>query len=300
MAIHYREGVADDSRVAFDIFLRSMMDLAQRLGVNPISGGDDPQIMASLWERRQPLYDHLAQTGDQFWAAELNGEPLGYARSILRDGVQELTEYFVLPGNQSAGIDRELLARAFPVIGARHRVTIATTDMRATVRYLKAGLTPRFPNYYFTGTPVARHVKTDLQIEPVTDFEAAILHINWIDEVVLGHRREVDQRWLLATRQAYIYSRADQVVGYGYLGEHSGPFALLDAQDYAAVLAHAETVASGSFERLGLEVPAVNRAAVDYLLARGYLMDAFFSICLSDVPFGRLEHYIYTSPPYFL
>ena len=77
-----------------------------------------------MWGFFRPLYDHLARTGEHFWIAERDGESIGYARSVLRDGVRELTEFFVLPGHQSAGLGRELLSRAFPTEGARHRVIV--------------------------------------------------------------------------------------------------------------------------------------------------------------------------------
>ena len=39
-------------------------------------------------------------------------------------------------------------------------------------------------------------------------------------------------------------SAIKSIVGYGYLGEHNGPFASLDANDFPAILAHAETEAA--------------------------------------------------------
>ena len=47
---------------------------------------------------------------------------------------------------------RELLTRGFPSEGATHRSIIATVDTRAQVLYIKAGVYPRFPIYYFGRT----------------------------------------------------------------------------------------------------------------------------------------------------
>src|SRR6185295_12550360 len=104
-------------------------------------------------ERRRPLFEHLARSAEEFWIAEEAGDAIGYARSILRDNALELTEFFVLPGRQSAGVGRELLARAFPKDDVAHRSIIATTDARAQGRYLRAGVYPRFPIYYFGAPP---------------------------------------------------------------------------------------------------------------------------------------------------
>src|ERR1700690_825849 len=126
MAINYRRGPLDDSQNTFDVFHQSIMDLGNRLGTNPISGEHDLQALQDLWARRQSLFEHLARTSDNFWVAEQDGKAIGFASSILRDGVRQLTEFFVLPEHQSAGVGRELLTRAFPIDGADHRFIVAT------------------------------------------------------------------------------------------------------------------------------------------------------------------------------
>jgi hypothetical protein len=211
------------------------------------------------------------------------------------------TEFFVLPGEQSAGVGRELLARAFPANGAAHRSIMATTDIRAQARYLKAGVYPRFPVFYFGRPPEPVTVTTDLTIEPITASPENLAAIGALDRALLGHRRDVDHSWLMSERQGYLYIRGDRSVGYGYVGARNGPFAVLDADDFPAVLAHAENEAAAHGRKeFGIEVPMVNRVAVDYLLARGYRMDSFIAILMSDTPWGSFEHYIVTSPPFFL
>jgi hypothetical protein len=75
----------------------------------------------------------------------------------------------------------------------------------------------------------------------------------------------------------------------------------LDANDFPAVLAHAENeVAAQGHEAFGLEVPMVNYVAVDYLLGRGFRLDPFIAIFMSDASLGRFENYIITSPPFIL
>jgi hypothetical protein len=75
---------------------------------------------------------------------------------------------------------------------------------------------------------------------------------------------------------------------------------LLDERDFPAVLAHAESQAAARGESFGVEVPLINRAALRYLLARGYRMDTFVALFMSDLSFGQFEHYLFTSPPFFL
>jgi GNAT superfamily N-acetyltransferase len=285
----------------YDVFLASIIDLSQRLNVMGITNGSDPAVMAQLRARRRPLFDHLARTAEHFWIAEQAGQAVGYARSILREGVRELTEFFVLPGLQSAGVGRELLARAFPAEGARHRLIIATLDTRAQARYLKAGVYPRFSTTYVSRSPEARTWNSDLLIESMPATAETLTALGAIDRLVLGHRRDVEHEWLLMEREGYVYRRGGAVVGYGYLGVNPGPFALLAADDYPTVLAHAETqAAQRGAKEFGVEVPLINRAAVDYLLARGFQLDPFFTVVMMDKPVGKFENYLFTSPPFFV
>lgn len=300
MLITYRRGTLIDSQTAFNIFYPTLVDLGNRLNVMAITDGNKPEVLANLWPSRQPIFDHLANTAEHFWIAEKDGQPIGYARSILRDGSRELTEFFVLPGHQSGGVGRELLARAFPGDGATQRVIIATVDSRAQARYLKTGVYPRFPIYYFGCQPEPVSVPTDLVIEPITESPETLRALQQIDQVILGHRRDIDLAWLLNTRSGFIYKRTGRVVGYGLTGSQRGPFALLDAADFPAVLAHAETLAHAQgLIDFGVEVPLINEVAVQYLLKRGYTMDEFFAMFMSDRPFGKFENYIVTSPPFF-
>ncbi len=300
-SVTFRPGTLADSYTVFNVFEESMADLSQRLGSMTPTSAADPVALARMWEERRSLYEHLARTAEHFWLAERDGQVIGFSRSILRDGVCELTELFVLPGQQSAGVGRELLARTFPVNGAKHRSIIATADFRAQALYLKAGVYPRFPIYYFGRAPEVVRVDTDLAFEPFTASPENLAVIGALDEALLGHRRDEDHTWLLSDRQGYLYYRGDRPVGYGYIGTKNGPFALLDASDFPAVLAHAESEAAAQGrDEFGLKVPMVNRTTVDYLLARGYCLDSFIAILMSDAPWGKFENYIVTSPPFFV
>jgi len=253
-----------------------------------------------MWVERRSLYEYLARNAENFWLAERDGQIIGFARSILQDGMRELTELFVLSHAQSAGVGRELLDRAFPAEGASYRNIISSPDIRAQALYLKAGVYPRFPIYYFRRYPEAIAVTTDLVFEPTIASPETLETLGSLDKSLLGYRRDVTHTWLLGDRQGYIYCRHNRPVGYGYVGVRNGPFALIDNRDFPAVLAHAESEAAKAERRFGLEVPMINRAAVDYLLARGYHIDSFMAILMSDIPFGKFENYIITSPLFFL
>lgn len=300
--ITYRPGTSDDTKAAFHVFIEALIDLGERTGAMAITGGDDPEVLESLWNRRRGLLEHLANTAHKFWLAENDGAPVGMARSILRGDLLELTDFFVVPGEQSAGVGRELFRRTFPADHQGHRSIIATTDDRALGRYLKSGVYARFPVKFFSKTPDPVEFDTDLTIETFHESEEVFTVLAAIDEEILGHSRDVDHRWLLSEpdREGFLYRREGEIVGYGYLGNSSGPIALLDEKDFPAVLAHAEDLAHQLDRYFGVEVPLINQAAVDILLARGYRMDPFMALFMSDRPFGRFENYIMLSPPNFL
>jgi GNAT superfamily N-acetyltransferase len=204
--ITYRPGSVADSRVVFEIFEAAIDDLGHRMQAPASSTAGD----AEAWERPRPLFEHLARTADHLWLAEDDGRPIGYARSILRERVRELTELFVLPGFQSRGVGRELLERAFPAEGAEHRCLIATPDVRAVARYLRCGLAGRLSIYGFSRAPDAVQVPSDLRAEPLVLDEPTLARLAAIDRALLGYRRDVDHRWFaeqrpgrrLASRQA--------------------------------------------------------------------------------------------------
>ena len=252
-----------------------------------------------------PLFDHLAATADAWWIAEDDaGAMLGYARSIERDGTRELTEFFVQPAAQAGGIGRELLARAFPAAGARHRSIIATTDVRAVSRYLHEGLAGRLPLAGFEAVPRAVALETDLVREPIVATERTLEALGVVDRALLGFRRDVDHRWLAAERPGWLYRRAGEVVAYGYhpiRPSWGGPYAALDAADLPVLLADAETAAfEAGHATVSFDVALVARTAIDHLLGRGFRVDPFLMLFFTDGPVDGLDRYVLTSPPFFL
>jgi GNAT superfamily N-acetyltransferase len=294
--ITYRPGLIADSRQVFDIFERAVDDLGLRMSANSNATAGNPDA----WERRRPVFEHLARTADRFWIAEDDGRPIGYARSILRDGVRELTEFFVLPDSQARGVGRELLERAFPAEGARHRTLIATVDVRAIARYLRCGLDGRFPIFSFGRAPDEVSVASDLQVEPLVPDRATLSRLATIDREVLGYRRDVDHRWFAEERPGQVYRRDGDIVAYGYepiAPSWGGPFAALDPADLPRLLADAETVAHrAGHEQVWFDVALINRTALDHLLGRGYRLESFPMVFFADANLGRFDRYVSFSP----
>jgi GNAT superfamily N-acetyltransferase len=296
--VSFRQATADDDPATFAIFRRSLWDYMGRQG---LLGPDDPPEtpVESAWSRWERMYAHLRETAAEHWVAEReDGAVVGYARSIERAGLVELTEFFVDPAEQTRGIGRGLLERAFPLGWGRHRSIIATMDARALALYLRFGVSVEAAGSDFEKAPEPVEVETDLEVE-----RAGPRHVEEIlavEEAVLGHPRREDISFLVHDRPAVVYRRRGAAVGYGFdCNEHGqfGPVAVLDPADLPVALAHLETTAhAAGLERISVSCALTNRTAVSWLLARGYRVNPFYVLYLADEPFAKLDRYIPCSP----
>lgn len=92
------------------------------------------------------------------------------------------------------------------------------------------------------------------------------------------------------------------VVGISFVGTNgAGPVAVLDAADLPAILLDVENraVAAG-IESLEFLVPSPNEVATRHLLGRGFRIDPWINLLLSNRPFGRFDRLVSFGPPLFL
>jgi len=296
--VGYRRGTLDDVVPCHELMWLSVTDLGRRQGT-PLEGS-----ATDWWPSSEPLHRQLAQIAAEWWVAEEtdSGRLVGFARSIERDGLLELTEFFVRPDQQSRGVGKALLERAFPAGRGTVRSIVATSDVRAQARYYAAGTVARFPLFTLAGVPGAMEHIRPAMAEPI-DGEHAIEAQRAIERTVLGHRRSDDEiRWLLDRRQGHLYRRADRVIGFSFLGrDGAGPMAALEPSDLPAILLHVEALArTMGLERLELQVPAPNAIAIRHLMGRGYRFDSWINFLMSDRPFGQFDRFIPFGPPLFL
>jgi GNAT superfamily N-acetyltransferase len=296
--VGYRRATSDDVVACHELMWESVTDLGRRQGT-PLEGS-----ATDWWPSSEPLHRLLAQIAAEWWVAEETGSGrlAGFARSIERDGLLELTEFFVRPDHQSWGVGKALLERAFPAGRGTVRSIVATSDVRAQARYYAAGTVARFPLFTLGGVPSDPEPSREVIAEPI-DGERAIEAQRAIERTVLGHRRSDDEiRWLLDRRQGHLYRRADRVIGFSFLcRDGAGPMAVLEPSDLPAILLHVEGLSRAiGLQRLELQVPAPNAVAIHHLMGRRYRFDSWINILMSDRPFGQFDRFIPFSPPLFL
>ncbi len=289
-----RPATPADSRGCFEIFWASITDLTRRLG-KPWEAERE-----NVWRELEPLYRFFTEHAAEWWVAEGEAGLIGYARSVERGRLFELSEFFVHPERQKAHVGAALLERAFPNGRGDVRAIIATTDLPAQARYYAAGTVARFPIVALEGTP--RAAPLDPAVEIVTATAAEIEELDAIDAAVLEFSRGDEFAWLLETRDGYVYRRDGRPIGFAFVNaRHAGPVASLEPADQVSILAHLETRAAelGQAE-LSLELPMINEVAMRHLLGRGFRMDGFYTFLMSSRPFGSFDRYICMSPPFVL
>lgn len=302
MTIIIRPGTSEDLFSSFTVFQLALHGLYQSTGQAAPDDKPDNEFLLSAFEYFKIFNDHFVPTAEHFWVAEEDGEIIGFSRSMLRDGVRQLSELFVHPDRQAQGVGKLLLNAAFASDGEQNRVVIGTSDIRAMTRYLKSGVKFRFTIYDWSREPEIVPFETDLSIEPFTITAENVAMLNSIDRIILGYTREVDHIWLGKNRHSHFYRRDGQVVGYSYVSHRAGPIAMLNNQDFYTALAHVESemtkYVDDVWKNIYLPIPMTNTAAVEYVLKRGYQTSPLLEHFMSDKPLGQYENYIFMDPPF--
>ena len=294
----------------FALFRRSLGDYLLRtgqIGTAEAAARSSPDGLAEAWGWHGSWMEHLAATAAEDWIAEdAGGRIVGWAQSVERDGLFELTFFFVDPELRTHGLGRGLLERAFPLGRGESRAISATLDPAAVSLYLRSGVHYAATTIDVLGEPRVSDVATDLairRVEPGTedDAEEAIVAL---EREILGHGRRADTRFLLADRPAWLASRGGAVVGMAFgtsASDSSGPIAALDPGDVPALMTTVENdAAARGVKEVGFTIPMVNRAALDHALGRHLPIDTFYTFVLSSDDRMRLDRWVQTQPSFII
>jgi GNAT superfamily N-acetyltransferase len=294
-----RRGTADDVRPAYEVFRQSLWDLMQRTG---LIAPESPLDTEESWTRHRSLSEHIFKHAAEFWVAEDTDGVAAMARSIERDGVFQLTEFFVHPRVQSRGVGRELLDRAFPLGRGRHRSILATQDSRALALYLRSGVRFQSTMVDFEVIPTPHEYETDLEFVSLAELDDPVSSIGALDRRLLDHDRPVDIGFMLSDRPGYLYRRDGKAVGYGFEsnGDFAGPILVSDSSDLPAALSHLENAAAETeVARIDVELALDAETGVEWMLQRGHRMFPFYIVMLASDPFIPRDRYVPFGPPWF-
>jgi len=189
---------------------RDMPGMFEIFYLNEMRGVVDPPPRGAV-----PAWvGHVLATGDVL-VAERGDELLGFAGLTTRSDIAFLTDLFVRPGAQSAGIGRALLRAILPT-GGRIACTMASSDPRALALYIRAGMVPQWPNFWLIGeSSVLRLPEDSVEVVAAEPEDAELLR--W-DRAIAGRERPQDHRfWVAGQAGIPLWFRRDgQAVGYGY------------------------------------------------------------------------------------
>ncbi|MEV4113835.1 GNAT family N-acetyltransferase [Nonomuraea sp. NPDC049695] len=167
------------------------------MSVRPAAEGDMPAVrqvarhfgLLDGWPDGGDFLDAERRHGTLLVASAASGQAAGFGGTLRRGDVTHLGDLFVLPGHQSSGVGRALLARLLG--GAGPRVTFASSDPRAVALYARSGLRPWCPLLYLTGGPL--EVPPGPPVRTVGPDEVASL-----DAAVSGGARTETLTWYAA------------------------------------------------------------------------------------------------------
>jgi ribosomal protein S18 acetylase RimI-like enzyme len=170
-----------DVAAVFELAVRCFDDLADRRG-EPREARPDPGGAAIR-------HRHVLRTDpDGCLVAVADGDVVGAAQAILRDGLWGLSLLIVDPRAQSAGVGSELLRRASAYgNGARGRLILSSPDPRALRAYRRLGLSPQ-PCLKAAGMP--RDVRAPAAVRPGTRADLPLTEA--VDRAVRGAAHGAD------------------------------------------------------------------------------------------------------------
>lgn len=263
--VRVRRGVAEDEPAAFDVMKRAM-------------GLEADWALHSAARRSLRESPHCS-----FWVAEETSRfsrprMVAYARSIVRDGLWSLTEFFVLPAQRLRGVGGALLARCLrdgDEAGATSRMVLASHHPAALSLYIRAGCLPRMPMFLLAGPnqtlmeaallggiedrrqslppPLHELWQSEapstgpLEARPILPSPTILDALAGLDRSVLGYERTPEHRYWIdqmggldgAARIFGDRSTGD-LIGYSYYGDATtGPaLDVRGAVDLPALVAH--------------------------------------------------------------
>jgi GNAT superfamily N-acetyltransferase len=258
----------------FSIRAATVQDLAETVGE-----ADPPPL-----GQPHPWLRHVLRAGTLL-VAERDGAVIGFAGVIARGELVFLTDLFVAPQTQSHGVGAALLGAILPRDG-RTLATIGSSDPRAQALYIRAGMTPEWPDFQIW-VERERWCPPELDLHGVEMVIAAPLEADLLafDAEIGGRQRPEEHRYWLedCAGTPFWFQREGRRVGYGYvrLAPETplqpadtavvGPIGVRDAEDAPACVLAAVAWTLERASRAWLLVPGPHPALRPLLHAGGMI-----------------------------
>jgi GNAT superfamily N-acetyltransferase len=310
----FREGTAADLQATFELSERAMHQAAARQGVVPRHPPlTDARIRAD-WLRNRSLVEFMAaQPHGRYVICESGEGPIGYARVVRFEGMEQLTELMVDPDHQGHGVGRALLERCWPGDPSPElgRVVVATGAPNDLTLYTQFGVMPvgghwhmraRTQEYLFR-----RSQETDAPVPAVHALkpERAVAEWGRFESEAIGHDRRALHEFFARDRTclAYTPAGAEQPAALCWVSREGeiGPAVGAAAGDLVpVVMAALDRVAKAREpETLSVYVTTLSWWLIRRLRKLGF--QVFWpSWVMCSVPLPGLDRYAPTRPPQLL
>ncbi|MFW9777755.1 MAG: GNAT family N-acetyltransferase [Candidatus Heimdallarchaeota archaeon] len=267
----------------------SLTDLETRMNVSP--------SLPSKSEMEK-FYRHAMSSGD-FFVALADKKIIGFSGAIIRDTLWFLSAFWVLPSFQKSGIGFSLLERVYEKgvsRGASVFCVYSSSDFPALASYMKMGMFPGYPVFYFEGTP-KRASFSEANSPRSEELQEGIA--TELDLEIRGVDRLTDHRyWKSLGSRAVQIEIEGTMAGYYYVREgFIGPVVSKQSKDMELLLnlAIKDAVDFSPNKNITLMVPGINHLALKWILKTGFRIRST-SHFLTSKKFGNLTNYLPSGP----
>ena len=296
MPIIYRPARATDLVRADELVVGSINDLTERHGFGKIASPRPPPFQ---------LFS-LKDDPDGLWVAEDHGEMVGFAWSWVCEDLWFLAQLFISPERQGSGIGNELIKRTWEPAkdrGATNKALITFTfNTVSQGLYLRHGMFPRFPIYFFSGASdrlKARPEGPQFRCVKLEETSPDLRHLAGIDAQALGVSREKHHRYLIndPSTEGILLYQGDACVGYAYIAEgHIGPLAVAHSDHMATAFRTALAIAAGrGTSQVTAFVSGPSEAALKAAVEAGMRI-TLPMVLMSSRDFGSWAQYLPRNP----
>jgi GNAT superfamily N-acetyltransferase len=312
--VSFREGSASDLETTFALSERAVHDSATKAGVIPRGRALTEEHVRGAWLRQRSFVEFIAsQPAGRYVIAEDGDGPIGYARIVRFDGMEDLAELMVRPDRQRRGVGRQLLEIAWPGAPTPElgRVAVANGSASDLSLYTGFGVMPVAGHWHMrqrTEHYLARRSQEIDTIDPgvhVLKPDRAVAEWKRLEPAAVSHERPAlheffgRDRTCLATIEPST-GAATSLCWVSSDGEIGPATAASPGELVPVVLAALDRVAmTQEPESLGLYTTTLSWWLLRRLRTLGFTV-YWPSWILCSVPLPGLDRYLPTRAPHLL